>query len=462
MNPYKRIPLSKLIINPDNDRFEPVNNEQEAIDIMLSELGPTIYELAKDILEKHLSKTPLYVIPNEDKYIIKDGNRRVTAIKLMTHPNLIDKKKFPDYKRQFTQLNRKFKKNPIKFIYCVLYDNAEDADIWVKLQHTGMQNGRGVVSWNSEQIRRFDIKHGKKDFMIQIYDYIKNNANIDTDTKQLLSQVKMTNLERLLSDKNVKKNIGLILDKGIIKSCVPEEILAKTFTRIIKDFSASNFKVRDIYNNEDRTKYINSISSDLPEESDKDINKIWQISNENYDEQDADIKSNHEKKINKINSTERKRLIPSTCSINIINPRVNSIYNELKKLDVKKFPNSVAVLLRVFVELSCDCFLDGHPNLIAMKKESGVTVQCSGMDLNQKIDKINQYLNSKHLIDKSICKGIKTLKKEDNLGSIDSLNNYVHSTRFTPIPESLPLIWNNIQEFIVILWNNINDKDTEK
>ena len=45
------MPLSKLIINPNNDRFEPVENEFEAIDRMLESQGAKVYELAKHILE---------------------------------------------------------------------------------------------------------------------------------------------------------------------------------------------------------------------------------------------------------------------------------------------------------------------------------------------------------------------------------------------------------------------------
>lgn len=40
---YKSISISNLIINPDNDRFESVENEKQAIDIMLTKLGDKIY-----------------------------------------------------------------------------------------------------------------------------------------------------------------------------------------------------------------------------------------------------------------------------------------------------------------------------------------------------------------------------------------------------------------------------------
>ncbi len=47
---YKSISISNLIINPDNDRFESVENEKQAIDIMLTKLGDKIYYIAIHIL----------------------------------------------------------------------------------------------------------------------------------------------------------------------------------------------------------------------------------------------------------------------------------------------------------------------------------------------------------------------------------------------------------------------------
>lgn len=49
---YKSISISNLIINPDNDRFESVENEKQAIDIMLTKLGDKIYYIAIRSYEK--------------------------------------------------------------------------------------------------------------------------------------------------------------------------------------------------------------------------------------------------------------------------------------------------------------------------------------------------------------------------------------------------------------------------
>ena len=71
---YKSISISNLIINPDNDRFESVENEKQAIDIMLTKLGDKIYYIAIHILENGLSPKPFYVMPS------KKSNKKLWGI----------------------------------------------------------------------------------------------------------------------------------------------------------------------------------------------------------------------------------------------------------------------------------------------------------------------------------------------------------------------------------------------
>lgn len=63
---YKQIALARLVLNPENDRFEPVINEEEAIEMMLLKLGTKIFNLASDIIRRGLSKKPFYVISTQD------------------------------------------------------------------------------------------------------------------------------------------------------------------------------------------------------------------------------------------------------------------------------------------------------------------------------------------------------------------------------------------------------------
>ena len=57
---------------------------------------------------------------------------------------------------------------------------------------------------------------------------------------------------------------------------------------------------------------------------------------------------------------DRKKLIPPGTSYPIADHRVNAIYHELRRLDVDTCRNAVAVLFRVFLELSVELYLDSH------------------------------------------------------------------------------------------------------
>jgi hypothetical protein len=52
----QKINYSKLIINPENYRFDSVDNEHDAIDLMLEEKGTDIINLARHIYHNGLDE----------------------------------------------------------------------------------------------------------------------------------------------------------------------------------------------------------------------------------------------------------------------------------------------------------------------------------------------------------------------------------------------------------------------
>lgn len=117
-------------------------------------------------------------------------------------------------------------------------------------------------------------------------------------------------------------------------------------------------------------------------------------------------------------------------------------------IDVKQ-KHAVSVLLRVFVELSVDSYLEKQ------KLVKSPSAAKSGMDFQQKANLVANHLETKKHVDAAICKGIKAAMKEkhDVLG-IDTLHSYVHNNQFSPKSDNLITTWNNIEAFITILWEN--------
>ena len=58
------------------------------------------------------------------------------------------------------------------------------------------------------------------------------------------------------------------------------------------------------------------------------------------------------------NKENRGALVPKSLNLHISNPKINKNFEELKHVQVKTCPNASSVLLRVFLELSVDAYLE--------------------------------------------------------------------------------------------------------
>ena len=83
---FKRIELGKLVINRANDRHGELENETAAIAWLFANREAHMRNLAKDVLASRGIYEPPLVYPEGDKFIVFDGNRRTTCLKLIGNP----------------------------------------------------------------------------------------------------------------------------------------------------------------------------------------------------------------------------------------------------------------------------------------------------------------------------------------------------------------------------------------
>lgn len=82
----RKIALSAFLVNRANDRHGELENETAAIAWLFNNREVHMRNLAKDIVAKgQIYELPL-VAPEGTKYIVFDGNRRVTCLKLLDDP----------------------------------------------------------------------------------------------------------------------------------------------------------------------------------------------------------------------------------------------------------------------------------------------------------------------------------------------------------------------------------------
>lgn len=83
---FRKLALNALVVNRANDRHGELENETVAIAWLFNEREAHMRSLAKDIVEQgEIYEYPL-VSPEKSKFIVFDGNRRVTCFKLLDDP----------------------------------------------------------------------------------------------------------------------------------------------------------------------------------------------------------------------------------------------------------------------------------------------------------------------------------------------------------------------------------------
>jgi hypothetical protein len=153
------IPLENLNFDPQNPRL-PIdligkNDENKIIDYMLRDAS--LLELMRSIHESDYYRSePLLVVPNKDKYLVVEGNRRLAALKLLSNPQLAKVRE-----KSVNEIVNMRGHAPAS-IPCILHEKRE-----LILDYLGYRHITGVKSWGALEKARYleqlYKKHKKKD-----------------------------------------------------------------------------------------------------------------------------------------------------------------------------------------------------------------------------------------------------------------------------------------------------------
>lgn len=441
----KRIKITNLCLNIANPRFETVDSQRNALEIMINEMGNKLLVLAEDIVKNGVNPSELVIVVQENKnsFRVLEGNRRIAALKLLSMPEMF-KDKHKSFTNRLIKIARNWNKNSIREMQCVVFTEINDANKWIELKHTGENKGRGVVPWDAQQIARFNSMMEKKESVgLQVINFLKGCCGEEVD--KLLKKVSITNLERLITDRNIQSVLGIQINNGVLESNLLRDEVKKGLLKIVNDIAYKRVRVKDIYTKEDRKKYIETFKPgvDIPDLR-KQAEYIWQLSSSEQ------IKASTPRKRRRIPlPTDRHTLIPRNCIIQIKEIKINKIYSELKDINIDDYTNAVSVLFRVFLELSISTFYDkyGFP----LRDNKG-----KPFSLRERLKKVAEHMGNNGMANKNELKGVRVLTQaKDSLYSTDTFNDYVHNRHFSPTANDLKINWDNVQVFMEKLWSNV-------
>ena len=96
---YRLLPLSALLVNRANDRHGELENKTAAVAWLFNNREQHMKNLAKDIVETSEIYEPPLVSPEGNKFIVFDGNRRVTCLKVLEDPRKAPNAELQDHCR---------------------------------------------------------------------------------------------------------------------------------------------------------------------------------------------------------------------------------------------------------------------------------------------------------------------------------------------------------------------------
>ncbi|MES2728983.1 MAG: hypothetical protein V4621_02640 [Pseudomonadota bacterium] len=443
LNKYEALPIASLMVNPDNDRHGVLDDEIEAMNWLLTDSSAKIKTLAKDIAEKgYVFAAPL-VSKVDDVWLMHDGNRRVTCVKMLQNPTLAND---PTWQRFFEKLANNHTENiPSKLVCRIEEDQDVIEDIKFRL-HAGGESGVGTVPWNLRQQQNHAIRTGKQhtpSLGVQIESLMKEKGFLSQK-----EELPVRNIERLLSSKKYQEKVGIAYTKGGNMSFIfPEDRAMKILKKVCADFMEKKITIDGLIKNAQKDEYFKKIAHE----------GFALNGNEQLEDQKpvSRPQAHQETPVQKRQLIQRPRycLIPQD-SVFIFDDhdnlnRIKAIITELQTLPLKKYVNAASVLFRVLIE-ACTNYYNETQGVHSRSDKIHVTVQAA----------LDHMVQNGKIYGKD-AEVLKKFSQQEEILSAHTFHTYVHSYLTTPSEQHLCAMWDTFNQYIKTCINQKADAEAK-
>jgi hypothetical protein len=440
--------IEDLILDHDNPRITHAEGQQEALQKIIKDQKTKLVKLAQSIAEKGLNPMDRFLVlrvhQKPERFIALEGNRRTAVFKLLSNPAVMSGLDMsPPTRAILERLANGFKKSRVEPIPAYEMTARQDGDYWLELRHKGELGGMGIVDWTSAQSQRFRTRSPA----IQALDMVTERGGLSTELRdKIADKFPITTLQRFVEDKEVRRALGLDVRKGKLVTTLPAKEALKPLKRIVTDLATKKKQVGDFMKSKQMLDYI----SGFDKTSAPDLSKA--ATEERALDEIPIVEfgkpSNGRTPRRKLDPSDRREVVPKGCPVNVKDNRISEIYKELRELRMDDAPNAIAVLMRVFLEMSVDYFLE----------HNGGTLKAvdNGRMRWKKLDK-----KLKEVIDMLVTMGVPETKLASIKRSVDVKTSpmnvelfhlYVHERFATPSPAELKAAWNNAQPLFEKIW----------
>lgn len=460
----QNLKVTELILWDENARFPDKyynSNENEMINYFLTtpkfELKKFIEEIVKDFELPQLEK--LVVWNNDSNLIVIEGNRRLSAYKLLLNPDLSNNRKT---KELLTNLKKSIDIDENLKLECVVSEDESECLRYVDRKHLRKNN---EVGWEDGERANYDVRRGNKNesnfVKIGIIKRVRK-LNIPERMKdQILGKGYVTNFFRAITTTPAKRKYGYkILESGALEISnlnFNEELKVIIFNLLNKqDFVGNKVDSRTLNKKESIKNFIDSIK---PEDSKKVDDEIKNRTAENlFGDKTIEVGNTktHTQHFSTTKNT-KSRPIPnglfyaSDIPYKLKNSSLRILYNELKDISVTDFPNATHDLLRSFLECSLVFFFKEIDEYSSVKKSTAH---------NPKLGEMITHIingNCSKISDINLIANLKQVKSDfDQPYSLERMNMINHNEHFTSKEKDVRATWAQLESLFKTILNPTN------
>ena len=441
-----------LRLDEDNPRLSRISSQSEALQALIDLNEKYFRNLMKSIKDNGLDPgDSLYIIedpddPSED-YIAVDGNRRLSALMVLSNPALLDGIDISaKTKSKLQSIAKDFDKSSIGKLRCVLFESRADANEWIERRHIGFAEGEGRINWGFLEIKRFS---GDR-LVVDALEFVGKNADYTTDewekTRDLIEGRKGSVIDRILDSAAGRKFLGLDTvreDSAKVPTTTRKpEFVLKVLKKIIEDTATGEINTRKLNSASEIESYLNGLPEELqPIESDKSPAKPLRdlsVKGKPPEKTEVQKKPTKKKRIPRLRTT----LAPKQLEFQLpASERGKLLLAEASKIKIDEFRIASAFILRAFIELAVAEYSRAHKLPKATTDSNGKHRELS---LTDRAKAVRAHIEKTGVFDsKDMRPFINRIVTKSSSTSIQSLNSFVHSKFATPTPDDLRAGWDS-------------------
>ncbi len=485
-NEYRQISIDDLVLDIKNPRTN-TGEKQSSEDVERELLDENILDLIESISKKGFAAASVsMVVLERGKSVVIDGNRRLFAVKILDNPDIV-RRYVPDVlsSSEFEKMKglATVKKELVDSLTAIVYPSRAEAEKEMSILHL---DGEAVKKWKPlRQFRYFQdrirsekmsivdfsessgisVKRIKEGLTtIQLYQKAKEALNLGELQETIFNDKKFRTdkFQKTVVNEEGERFLGYHFDEGIASIVIMDE---KTFLvrmeRILRELydSDSSFFSSAQYPVGNRVGFFRSVdpkflSSKERQSSEKKMEKEW---NDNGQDLFGDsVKKNgassvgSDEKDDKSERSEKKPsglFVSSRVPYKLGNSALRMIYDELKSIDVLKYPNATHDLLRSFLECSLAEFLTAKEEYAKIAKSDRYSPKLGEL--------ITYIVNQSDIItDRAVLDNLKDVKSDwDQPYSLQRMNKVNHNKDYASSEGDVRVAWAKLESLFKIILN---------